>query len=126
MTTSADHIGTSGDPLCALLAAISPDDSLALLPSAVRRAAELAEHLRDAVRLRSGSTDPFLVDLVAAMDTAADVHERFVSTWSDTTALSDITQEMLEADVCTLTGCWASVINVVVDYRVLDQDQSGA
>ncbi len=98
-----------------------------MLPLAVRRAAELAEHLRDAVQLRSGSTDPFLVDLVAAMDAAADVHERFVSAWSDTAALSDITQEMLEADVCALTETWASVINVVADHKsVLDQDQSGA
>jgi hypothetical protein len=111
------------DPLCALLATASPNDSLTLLPAAVRRAAELAEQLRGSVQLRSGSTDPFLVDLVAAMDTAADTHERFVSTWSDATALSEITQEMLERDVCALTSRWASVIGVVVDHQ---DPESGA
>ncbi|GGM83976.1 hypothetical protein GCM10012275_63240 [Longimycelium tulufanense] len=114
---SIDHVAVPGDPLCALLAAPSPEHSLELLPAAVRRAAELAERLRAAVRLRRRSTDPLLVELVAAMDSAAVAHERFVATWSDTTALSGFTQEMLEADVCTLTDTWASVIGVVVDAQ---------
>lgn len=104
----------SGDPLCALLSAASPDHSLKLLPAAVCRAGELAEQMRETIRLRSGATDPLLVELVAAMKPAADAHERFVSTWSDTTVLSDLTQEMLENDVSALTRMWASVLKVVV------------
>lgn len=114
-SSSVDHVVTPGDPLCALLAATSPNDSLALLPPAVRRAAELSENLRNAVQMRSGATDPLLVELASAMESAAVAHERFVSTWSDTTVLSGFTQSILEADVCTLTGTWASVIKVVVD-----------
>ena len=110
---AAEHSLASGDPLCALLAASSPAESLALLPSGVRRAGELAEQLREAVRLRAGTTEPLLVELVAAMDSAAEAHERFVATWSETTVLSELTQGVLEEDVCTLTGTWASVIRVV-------------
>jgi hypothetical protein len=115
-----DHADAVRDPLCALLATASPDESLAILPAAVRRAAELAEQLRGGARLRAGTTDPFLVDLLAAMGRAADAHDRFVATWSDATALSEFTQEMLENDVCALSRTWISVFEVVVDHEAAD------
>lgn len=101
--------------MCALLAAKSPEHSVELLPAAVHRATELAEQMRDAIRLRSGSTDPLLKDLVAALEPAATAHERFVTTWAETDMLSGITQDMLEADVCALMRTVASVIRVVAD-----------
>lgn len=114
--TRADPTDGLGDPLCALLAADSPEHSLTLLPAAVRRAAELAEQLRDSIRLRGESSDPLLVELTAAMNAAALTHERFVTTWSQTATLGMITQSALEDDVCGLTSHWASVIGVVARY----------
>ncbi|NUT53494.1 MAG: hypothetical protein HOV94_40335 [Saccharothrix sp.] len=110
MTTDA-----TADPLCALLATSSPERALELLPAAVGRAAGLAARLRGAVQLRSGSNDPFLVDLLAAMGPPAELHERFVATWSDTPALSPMTQQVLEDDVEALIRSWTSIIEVVVD-----------
>lgn len=104
--------------MCALLAAKSPEHSAELLPDAVRRATELAGQMRNAIRLRSGSTDPLLMDLVAALEPAAAAHERFVATWAGTDVLSGFTQEMLEADVCALMRAVASVIRIVADAAV--------
>ena len=114
--TRAD-LGAAGatDPLTALLAADSPEDSLSLLPSAVRRAGELAEQLRAAVALRSRSSDPLLVELCAQMKAAAGAHEAFVATWSGTADLGVISQSMLDDDVCRLTRTWASMIQVILD-----------
>jgi hypothetical protein len=106
----------SEDPLCALLTSESPEDSLVLLPAAVRRADELAGQLRESVQLRGGSSDPLLVELVAAMKPALTAHERFVSTWSETTTLGMISQAALDEDVCALTRTWAELIGVVLAH----------
>lgn len=55
--------------------------------------------MRLGIELRSGSTDPQLNALVAAMEPSAAAHERFVSTWSNVTTLSDSDEEALKNDV---------------------------
>ncbi|MBA8824160.1 hypothetical protein FHX42_001489 [Saccharopolyspora lacisalsi] len=68
----------------------------------LRRALEAIIHAQPA-RLMFGSR-PQVCELLAAMESAADAHEHFVATWSDSTTLSAFTREMLEDDVCTPAG----------------------
>lgn len=111
----ADQVVTSGDPLTALLDAASAQDCLALLPAAVSRAAELAEKMRLSIQLRSGSTDPLLVALVAAMELAAAAHEHFVSTWLDTSTLSELDEEALKNGVDTLNRTHDTLFDAAIE-----------
>lgn len=115
-TASPSSVSASGgDPLSGLLGADSPEGCLELLPAAVARAGELAEQLCRVIELRRGSSDPVIVELVAAVEAALVAHERFVDVWSDVTELGAISQGFLDDDVCTLINTWAGVLRVVLD-----------
>ncbi|MGW4528403.1 hypothetical protein [Amycolatopsis sp. NPDC004378] len=118
MTTDTGTAGQASelrDPLCALLAAASPEQAAVLLPAAVARAADLAAQMRETIALHRRATDPLLAALVAALEPATAAHEEFVATWADTDMLSGLTQDMLETDVHKLMLAIASVIKGLVD-----------